>query len=372
MSKLMKHCMTALLALLFVCALSGCMKASRDSMRDVSATRSQAPMEGMAGGAMAPGAPMDNLSAESAPGAEEARKAGSSGPQLKPEDFLKQQVDIESWFSPKAYAAENIPDTKYLIRTGDITLRIKNYDESAKSVEATAEKYGGIVTDSNSAQQYDGSRNGYLKLRVPNEQFRACYDELKELGEVTAENVSSVDVSHDYVTAVSRLKALLTEQETLRNMLAEAREVQKTRGLGEAYSVLLETQGRLSEVTAQIQGIEDQISQLADQITRSTITVNLNEIAQIPSGGKYEPGYGTTFEEAKLDLVRTRDAIIRGIIYFFIAGWLQLLPWAIAVWVIWLLYKRWQKKRRAETVARASRGPAEPQPRGGGGCTIDP
>ncbi len=368
MSNRLKLSCLALIAVLFAIVLGGCNKLAPNvgyreesyAGKDAAMSRGVASSDGMAGGTAAPIAPMDDMVAQSAPSGGEG-KPEPAGPKLSPEDFLKQQVNIDSWFSPKAYAAENIPDTKYLIRTGDLTLKIKKYDEAAKAVEATAEKFGGIVTDSNSQQQYDGSRTGYLKLRVPNEQFRACYDELRELGDVTSENVSSVDVSHDYVTAVSRLKALLTEQETLRNMLAEAREVQKTRGLGEAYSVLLETQGRLSEVTAQVQGIEDQISQLADQITRSTITVNLNEIAQIPSGGKYEPGYGDTFEQAKLDLVRTRDAIIRSIIYFFVAGWLQLLPWVVVGWIGWLLWKRWRRGRVAVAAAKATRGPAKPE-----------
>jgi hypothetical protein len=313
---------------------------------------------GMSGGVAAPevdmfaqGEMMD-MAAPPSEAASAGRDAGVpvSAPQLNPDDFLKQQVDIESWFSPKAYAAENTPDEEYLIRTGDMTLTVLDYDDTAKKIEVVGAKYGAIVTDSSGQQQWDGNRNGYLRLRVPSEEFRKCFDELKTLGDVTSENIASQDVSQSYVTAISRLKALLTEQETLRNMLTEAREIQRTRGLGEAYSVLLQTQQRLSEVTAQVQAIEDQVSQLADQITRSTITVNLNQVAQLPQGGKYNPGYSETWQRAKRDFILGRDQFINGLIYFVGSFWglFWLLVIGGAAWWAWSRIKRALRKSKSK------------------------
>jgi hypothetical protein len=260
-------------------------------------------------------------------------------------------IKIDDWFLPQAYAADNAPDERYLIRDATLSLDIDNYDESAKQVASVADKHGGLVTDSSMEKYGDGTRTGWVKVRLPAENFFAAWEEFKALGEVKNQQVTSQDVSNQYISTVSRLKVLQTEQETLQTMLKEALAVQRSRGLGEAYSVLLQTQQRLSEVSYEIQNNEDQLSQLADQITRSTITVNLTERAAYQAE-EWNWGYGETLAGAKKDLMLKWRGFLQGVIYFFVSGWTGLLPWAILFIIGWFVYKRVIRprlKRRAKT-----------------------
>jgi hypothetical protein len=251
---------------------------------------------------------------------------------------------IESWFSPAAYAADSGVDIKYLIRTGTIVTKVEDFEQSQDEVYAVAAKYGGLVTDSQITNIGDNQRQGSLTLRVPNTRFIEAFNELREIGETESENVGSQDVSHEYVSAVSQLKNLNAEQETLRQMLAEALAVQRSRGLGDAYTMLLDTQKRLSEVSGQIQSVEDRIGQLADQITRSTITVTLIQRDKVDSG-EFSWGFGATLDKAKHDVVLGMRNFLNGLLYFAVAGWMWVWPWVLIGFVGWRVWKKVGRRR---------------------------
>ena len=248
-------------------------------------------------------------------------------------------AEIERWFSPQAYAADNTPAEEYLIRTGNITLKVDSYDKVAQQVSDVAAKYKGVVTDSQMNKSADGTKSGYVILRVPKESFFTAWDELLKLGEVENQNQAAQDVARDYIATWSQIKNLTTEQETLRAMLADAREVQRTRGLGEAYNILLQTEQRLSEVTGELQSASDQFARLADQINRSTITVNLSERAVYQST-EFKWNTGEVFRQAWKDLLLGFRNTVNGVVYFLVTMWLWLIPLAVVALVVWLILRR--------------------------------
>lgn len=288
------------------------------------------------------------LPAEDAQAAPAPGQAPAAGGSLAPAALSGQQFNIERWFSPAAYAAENKPDEQYLIRNGEMLLNIDNFDQASQNVNSIAAKYDGVVTDSNMQKSYDGTRSGYITIRVPVQNFFNAWNELLKVGEVLNQSTTAQDVSQEYVAAVSQMKNLTTEQATLQGMLEDAREVQRTRGLGEAYKVLLDTQSRLSDVTGELQAVEDQVSRLADQITRSTIKVNLGEKA-VYQAQEFTWGFGDTLKAAWKSVVLGVKGLINWLIFFVVttAWWLALL--IIIIRWAWL---RWYRKRKAAQAPR--------------------
>ena len=277
----------------------------------------------------------------------DASSSSASGPDIptRPADDTLQRIG--NWFSPAAYAADTHIDEKYLIRTGEISVAVEDFSKGVKEVYAVAARYGGIVTDSDLHNTGDNERSGWITLRVPNTSFFTTVEALGELGELTAQTTNSEDVSRQYVAAVSRLRNLTLEQETLRKMLNEALAVQRARGLGEGYKILLDTQERLSAVTGEIESTEDEISAFADKITRSTIKVNLT---QAP---KYEPeqftwGMGSTFNQSKQELLKVVRGLGQGLIRFGVVGWLYLLPWLFIGWVLFRVYRKYVAPKLVE------------------------
>jgi hypothetical protein len=254
--------------------------------------------------------------------------------------------NIDAWFVPSAYAAENKVSEKYLIRNGTLDIKIDSIDTGQAAANSIAAKYGGTVTNTSIQKNSDGYRSGFVTLRVPAERFQQVWADLMKIPEieVLSQNIETQDVGAEYVSSVSRLKALTAEQQTLQKMLDEALAVQRSRGLGEAYKVLLDTQTRLSEVTQEIQGVEDRVKVLADQITRSTVTLNMTENPKIPAAGppdKFNWGLGNTFNAAVRQLLETARATAQAVIYFIVT--LQWVWWLLAFFVLrwaWKYYKR--------------------------------
>lgn len=249
---------------------------------------------------------------------------------------------VKDWAAPSAFAADHDVSEEYIIRTGDLTLRCEDIDKSITAINALAAKYKGSITGSSINKDYEGRRSGYITIRVPSPDFMTAFTELAKVAELVSQNIQTQDAGQEYLAAVSRLDALNTEQATLQEMLKEALAVQRTRGLGEGYSVLLDTQSRLSEVTAQINEVEMRAGALADQITRSTITVNLTEKPSLPGtqpqAGVFRWDLGPVFKDAVHNLLANLRGLLHWLIRFFVEGY-----WFW--WALIILGGRWAWRR---------------------------
>jgi len=310
--------------------------------------------------ASAPPAPAPPMAGESDSAYREAMRSApgeepSQAPSFSPQAYARTVFNVERWFSPAAYAEEARPKEEYLIRNGEMALRIDNYDKAWKAAADVAEQTGGTVTDSQMSKSDDGTREGWVVLRVPATHFFDAWNALRQIGEVISENTTAEDVSTQYVSAVSRMKNLLKEQVTLQGMLDDARQVQRTRGLGEAYKVLLDTQARLSDVTLELQTTQDTIDQLADKITRSSIKVNLSERAAYQAE-EFAWGFGATLKAAYKDVLIGVKNTINALIYFVVTSVLWV-PWVVILAVvIWWIVAARRRRLKAKGAAATAQG----------------
>lgn len=257
---------------------------------------------------------------------------------------------FNSWLVPAAYAQDHGIDEQYLIRSGQCSLEVEEYKVAVVELKRIAAVNGGSVTASESARRSDETLEGWVTLRVPSRNFGAAWDAVLEAGKVLSESTSTEDASQAYVGYVSQLKSLTAEQAVLQKMFDEALAIQRSRGLGDAYKTLLETQERLFAVNAEIQRAEDALSGLTDRITRSTITVSLKETRQLPLQTaqvteEFDWGLGATAAEAYQVLLTKVRAITQSLLTFAITCWTWLIPWALIIWLAVWIYRRYIKPR---------------------------
>jgi len=268
---------------------------------------------------------------------------------------------LNSWLIPAAYAQDHGIDERYLVRSGECQLEVEDYKSALGKLKQIAIANGGSVTASESSRLSDDTLEGWVTLRVPGAAFGTTWDGVLEVGKVLSEKTGAEDVSQQYVGYVSQLKSMVAEQAVLQKMLDEALAVQRARGLGEGYKMLLETQQRLFEVSGQIQNTEDSLNALTDRITRSTITAHLKETRKLPAQAatvteEFDWGLGATAATAYKALLVKLRGISQSFIFFVITCWTWLIPWALIIWLGVWAYRRWLKPHLKRTYGQPTPG----------------
>lgn len=130
-------------------------------------------------------------------------------------------------------------------KNGSVSILVENIDESVTGLKSINGKYSGQITNIYDYGQ-GNDRVVQITVKVPVEDFEKYYNELRELdGEVTYANVSTTDVTEEYIDITSRLTNLrnteaqlnkiLERAESVGDVLAVQRELNTVRGEIESY-----------------------------------------------------------------------------------------------------------------------------------------
>jgi hypothetical protein len=203
--------------------------------------------------------------------------------------------------------------------------------------------YGGYVADSN--QWYsDEQLYANLTVRIPTESLEAFLEELEDLViRVESQNVSSDDVTEEYVDLQARLRNLEATEEELRALLTEVRE---NRSKAED---ILAVHRELTSIRGQIESLEGRKKYLERMTALSTVHLQIRP----------EAAPRTVIEQRWNPLVtasnaaRTLVSIVRWFlsvgIYVVVLSPLAVLPLAL----LWVLARVLRRRKRA------GRGPAD-------------
>lgn len=182
-----------------------------------------------------------------------------------------------------------------LIRTGNVTLTVAEFDASRQNLTTAAETRGGFVSDTDQRVHYRGNETfttGKVVFRVPKENFSTFLSQVKAEGEVERSNTNTRDVTDQLVDLEARLTNLRAQREKLRDLYANASDTEN----------VLDVQERLSEVQTEIERLEAKQKSLRERVAYSTVTVELRE--EPPENPEpersswYETGTLTAFSES--------------------------------------------------------------------------
>lgn len=212
-------------------------------------------------------------------------ESASSAPQIAPSDG---GAGTEGGIS-RALA----PLDAKIIRTGNLEVEVKkgSFDAATTRLSTIATSAGGFVSASETSALDDRPR-GSVTLRVPADKFDQVVGEVSKVGDVTAVNTSSQDVSGEYTDLVARLKALQGEREQITLVLGRA----------ESIPDILSVRDRLSVVQGEIEQLQGRQTLLDDQTALSTLTVSLTEAGD-PAATVTVPSERTGFSKLWHDSV---------------------------------------------------------------------
>jgi len=195
-------------------------------------------------------------------------------------------------------------------------------------------KLKSIVTSTDSlllnenAQKYDdgNGRNSYYSgsytIKVESGKYDAVVSQLKEIGEVTMFNENKDDITEQFVSVEAQLAAEKGRLERYQEMLKEATTVEDK----------IQLSDRIFEQERTIKYLEEQLKNANNQVTYSTIYVNLNE-----KRSEYVDAVLVKFSELVTGFITSVNELLKLIV--------GLIPYAIVAVLAWLGWKKFKKNQ---------------------------
>lgn len=224
------------------------------------------------------------------------------------------------------YSSDSYTGTEQkIIRTGYVTLEVKNVSGSLDSLKALATAQGGYLSSSSMNKGSSDRMYGSVVLRVPAAQYDSTMTQLASLGTVISSQTSADDVTEEYVDLTAQKTALQNQLDQLNKIMAKATTVEDT----------LNVQTEIGKVQTDLDRINGRLKYLNNRVDLSTISVSLQEPEPIGSGVGHD--FNAVINEAIGGFLGMIDALI--IIFF------ALIPLIVIGGAAYLVY-RWHKGRK--------------------------
>lgn len=172
----------------------------------------------------------------------------------------------ESYAQAQAPASTN----QKMARSAHLAIEVSrgNVERTSQAAIQAIEKLQGYVESSQSSAQEEGIiSNVSISCKVPSDQLDQAVDDISHLGKVIRLNTSEKNVTAEYADLDARLRVKQTEESWLLTILDEAKSV------GE----LLQVEGELSRVRADIESLQGQKQHYDNLTTMSSLDLTITE-----------------------------------------------------------------------------------------------
>ncbi len=228
-----------------------------------------------------------------------------------------------------------LPESRKWIITVHLTAETNDLDAMTDALDQHIRDLNGYVEDQNI---YNGStyanrryRNANLTIRVPAEDVDRFTEEIDGIANVVRKEKNLEDVTLNYVSTESRMKALQTEEARLLEFMEQA----------ETMADLLEIEARLTDVRYELERVTSQLRLYDNQIDYATIYLSIEEVQE------YTPVEEPTFlERISEGFSKSLKGLWEGIVDFTV--WIitsspYLVVYGILITALVLLIKRSRK-----------------------------
>lgn len=270
-------------------------------------------------------------------------------PEADYEYYGDNKLDLESGVADSAGTTDTTitPENQKLIRKIYLDAETEDMDALLSAVLQRVNELGGYVE---AREIYNGSmynskryRNANLTIRIPAAKLDSFVLHVEDVSNVTSNREETDDVTLQYVSIESRIKALQIEEERLLALLSKA----------DNMSDLLTIESRLTDVRYELENITSQLRVLDNKVNYGTIYLDITEVVEYT-----EPEPETGWQRMIRGFVKSLRGVGNGLKEFFI--WLItatpyfLLIGAIFFGIFMIIFgsiRRKQKRRAAQKKA---------------------
>ncbi|NJL62761.1 MAG: DUF4349 domain-containing protein [Methylacidiphilales bacterium] len=216
-----------------------------------------------------------------------------------------------------------------LIKKATISLVVESVEKTMATVTQLIHKQQGdlIKLTENQPKDEFARHTGLIQMRVPQSSLDATLDELAKLGNVKNRNITAEDAGDRIVDFQAQLTNLRRTEANLQKIMDKAGSVRDT----------LSVSQELSNVRNSIERIDAQLKNLQNQVTYSSITLNLE--AAISSKNP-QRGFGLQVQETWGKSTSSLSKFSMGLVK--LAIWLMVYsPYLFIIITVAYGYKRW-------------------------------
>jgi hypothetical protein len=273
-----------------------------------------------------------------------ARRADESFRQLEPaegrqESDFKDEVAAKSAPAAAAPAARgvvgglsaaqkraNAEEARRLIAYSvSMAVEVKEFAPARDKLLGAVDKAGGYVSEASTAETPGEPRRGDYTLRVPADKLQATLADLRGLGRVLNEQLSTDEVTEQVVDLEARIRnARATEQRLIAVLNERTGKVRD----------ILEVEREIARTRQGIERMEAQRQNLMHRVELATIQVSLIEEYKAPLAPA-PTGTATRLRNAFVAGWDDFAGMFLGLAFFFARNGLTLLFWSVILWLLW-------------------------------------
>ena len=211
--------------------------------------------------------------------------------------------------------SENIPETvitRKIIRDGRMEIRVRDLDEGKKMADSLVHKYKGYYADE-TFNNMDFSHGYSMKIRIPSDAFDRFIAEIESgAGEVAFKNITSRDVTEEFIDLETRLKNKNNYLNRYGDLLKQAKSVKD----------ILEIEEKTRFIEEEVESVQGRLKYLNNQVNFSTLDL---QISKKNDYSMYSENKGSFIDRLKMSLVK---------------GWFGLVSFTlfvIRIWPFWII-----------------------------------
>lgn len=168
-----------------------------------------------------------------------------------------------------------IENNQKIIKRASATIETTNFDESIEKINNEIIKLGGYLessnTDGSSITNRNRNRRSDITIRIPSENFDIFMNGLHNIGYVPYQDLSTENVTSQYMDTEARVKSLKVQEERLLELLKQGKELKD----------ILEIESQLSDVRYKIESYTGNLKHWDDLVNYSTVTLYVQEVDEI-------------------------------------------------------------------------------------------
>ncbi len=231
------------------------------------------------------------------------------------------------------------PRARMVIKTGSLNCEVADYESALAQIQQLAAQFGGYVVSSSAQVSAEDVKSGSVTLRIDAKNFDAVLQALKQLAKkIESENVHGNDVTEEFYDLTARLDNKRKAEKRYQEILASAKSTKD----------ILEVEQALTNVREEIERMEGRKRFLEDQVSLSTINVNLHEPYPLMASGQY--GFLAKMRRGVEAGISGFSDVLSACITFVIAG----IPIFVLLFLVIWIFKKYRRRAKAAQLAKAT------------------